>query len=975
MPGFLIFTPMPSRLLLSARLRVPLFLLIAAASGPAEAALPPFNEILSAITLTETKSTTLTPAEFYARCDAYEAKSDGMSPEAAAAGWLALAEDYARVPPAEWGSDSPWGYDSTRFRALVRVLPRGEAWPALAAVIRRRPVTPKDRLAKPLALVAAGLSPESPESRALLTRFKDESISTNRDPLSAGPDMIRRFYAENSPEWRELMKAEWRESLAGLERPRGEFEWRSDREYLGEIPDLVTLFGEAEATRMLTRVLSSGRSIEVSEVRGEATRALLTKLAVAAAETMPQPAWFAVTPEAPPVLFETLSRRFPLNREAAGALAAYVEGRHAAGELVPVIERVRTDKGFSDMMSSALSYLDNNRVSPAEFFDLALACVQANPGAVKVEKMQKLAALAGRTAEWSAWVRTALASPDLPPHARAEYEDALTRAMLADDRVEEASARLLAQLAEPISEGQVAASGREVGDPIDRRVRAALTLWCLGDATGHPEWCARAVAAVEALETAYPEAAPDQSGIFYAMVPDLDLRAARVARRLLTMSNDPARANHDGSEELVVLFDAYARAGRHADAIAVLERAPQWGVSDLAELPDYAFDAARRARLAESLAALGRRDEALRVLDVSLEASPGSDALYQVLLAQLGPTESFLNRMEALCAANRFEERPLIWKASVLPAQGRLDEAERAVRAAIAIDPSDGEQGKGDRMRAYAVLADILEKKGDAESAAVYRGAVEAIRIGETADGLYEAGLLKRALARYEESLTKFADAYCVQSRLALRYLEAGDTEKAAQHYERAFELMPDSFGRVESHCFGCEGAFEGPLAQGVAERVFGAFLAKNPDHPRARYLMGYLRESQGRKEEAAAEYRRAVALDPDYLNAWVKLGDILPAVAPVPGESERCTDALRRLNPRASLPTPRVRTAADWDRARAADRTRPASLFPLKASAAKLASAPGARRPSRRFDRGARAELMENPWFALAVTEAERRH
>ena len=32
---------------------------------------------------------------------------------------------------------------------------------------------------------------------------------------------------------------------------------------------------------------------------------------------------------------------------------------------------------------------------------------------------------------------------------------------------------------------------------------------------------------------------------------------------------------------------------------------------------------------------------------------------------------------------------------------------------------------------------------------------------------------------------------------------------------------MPDSFGRVESHCFGCERAFEGQRAQSLAEKIF----------------------------------------------------------------------------------------------------------------------------------------------------------
>jgi len=87
----------------------------------------------------------------------------------------------------------------------------------------------------------------------------------------------------------------------------------------------------------------------------------------------------------------------------------------------------------------------------------------------------------------------------------------------------------------------------------------------------------------------------------------------------------------------------------------------------------------------------------------------------------------------------------------------------------------------------------------------------------------------RKALALYEEALGIFADAYCIQSRLALRYESLGDSENALKYYQRAFELMPDSFGRIESHCFGCEGAFGSPVAQGVAERVFTA-LAEKPD-------------------------------------------------------------------------------------------------------------------------------------------------
>ncbi len=64
------------------------------------------------------------------------------------------------------------------------------------------------------------------------------------------------------------------------------------------------------------------------------------------------------------------------------------------------------------------------------------------------------------------------------------------------------------------------------------------------------------------------------------------------------------------------------------------------------------------------------------------------------------------------------------------------------------------------------------------------------------------------------------ADAYCIQSRLAVRLSEPGQHELAAKHYEKALALMPDSFGRVESHGFGCEGAFGVTEAQSAAERT-----------------------------------------------------------------------------------------------------------------------------------------------------------
>ena len=207
---------------------------------------------------------------------------------------------------------------------------------------------------------------------------------------------------------------------------------------------------------------------------------------------------------------------------------------------------------------------------------------------------------------------------------------------------------------------------------------------------------------------------------------------------------------------------------------------------------------------------------------------------------------------------------------------------------------------KGDRLRVYAVLAEIRAAQGDAKQADLFRGAVAAIRLSEQADDLHGLGLLKRAIALYEESLKLFADAYCIQSRLAIQMADLGLFDEAEAHYRKAYELMPDSFGRIESHCFGCERAFSGERAQSLAEKVFTKLVQERPEKPQIHYLIGYLREQQGRYAEAVKSMKEAVRLDPDYLNAWVKLSNIGERIAISTEDRAAAATALIRLDPLA---------------------------------------------------------------------------
>jgi tetratricopeptide (TPR) repeat protein len=329
--------------------------------------------------------------------------------------------------------------------------------------------------------------------------------------------------------------------------------------------------------------------------------------------------------------------------------------------------------------------------------------------------------------------------------------------------------------------------------------------------------------------------------------------------------------------QLLLAAEFHSRRGHHARVLELLDRDPRWNASDLSQIlhekcPGTQTPLGHLAALA--LQAEQRPAEARAVVARMIREATPFDPTYELALSMFPPDELATMLGEG-AASDRFEERPLIWKAEWLRREKRLEEALKVIREAVAIDPSDGEIGKGRRMTAYVIWGRIARDLGDQTTAQLMQQVEKAIRLAESGDELEKAGLTSRAIAAYEDSLKFFSDAYCIQSRLALRLSEEGRTREAILHYERAFELMPDSFGRMESHCFGCEGAFRGKIAESTAERVFTRLIAENPRKPQLHYLMGYLREQNKKHAESLRHYTQAIELDPDYLNAWKKIAEL----------------------------------------------------------------------------------------------------
>jgi tetratricopeptide (TPR) repeat protein len=762
-----------------------------------------------------------------------------------------------------------------------------------------------------------------------------------------------------------------RDPVAAFEKQLGE----TPQAYLElTAPDLVKIAGRERAEALLTKALTM-TTWKLLVPAGDDTRQLAREITLKHVDQLKSPPWHLVDSAEALALYEALDKRFPLPGPTASGLFRSIFGgpqyqadsfdddgdrtRAAIFYLAGLIAAERIDdatalvRKLSDNERGA--YINGQELITAlaktgshrRAYEILRKIVSENPSSRLWQPYLALAAEVGKSAEALETVKTVAAKKDLKEEERQLAEPHLVRALLAADETAEAISRIRG--GQPSSQPSSAVTNQ----PLD----TALELARLGILLEKPDLAKEGIdAALSAMKDLSPEhfwGTSESAGQLAAMLRKLD-RGPEAAELLIAAMQKGVQApNLDFASRtrklrplLIELLATYHRAGRHADIVSLIDKAPYWGYADLAGFieEDDADGRPVGYYLAAALAATDRKAEARKIVEVLLDLRPGYDPAYELLVQVIPDRDEAMARLDALVGADRFEERPLIWKADLLRAAGRLVEAEQTARKAIAIDPSDGEQPRGDRMRAYAVLASILEAKiagpKTAKEAQLYRNVVKAIRMSEDADQLHAAGLLRRAVRLYKQSLAIFADAYCIQSRLAVQLAESGDFEAAEPHYRKAYELMPDSFGRVESHCFGCEGAFRGTLAQKIAEEVFTRLAKERPDKPQTHYLLGYLREQQGRYADAVDPLRRAVKLDPDYLNAWTALADLPQEAGLPPAEREAAAFNIIRLDPRqrhSHVSLHSVRDArALWaavERAATQQPVRPTSLYALPAA------------------------------------------
>lgn len=881
------------------------------------------------------------------RIDAFNKTKAKLSAKDAAAGWLEMYDFAVENEP----------YES--LQSVIKALPQPSVWPALVKAIEARKLSDD--------------ASTQANAREHLLRLFAHTLTANRD--AAKEDLIvveglvkdltgyqksnaeqmvlrlKQYGAEASDSKDDIVESLAQRIAAA----------KHSRQFGGldsvRVPDLVTLVGRKKARELLGEALR--QPVLITLTQGDDTAELARKLALDMVDQMQVPQWALVHSLDSTKLYEAIRDRFvekpeppkpvetnaDVDPEAAAAFRAMIAavglGRRPSAEaseepwalrsarqgaeayyLLGLIVADRSDEAIAFLKQQVETNSDQaidipygalEQLQDRGFSDHVYAfwhkVLSDDPTLPVWDPFIEAASHAGRKDEMLTLVAKAVQAGDGSIEQQQKLAKIQADALLAADLIDEAQ--------EPLYRGlELGLSGKATED-MERTTREiARTLFDAGRFLGRDEWLQQSlkILLVDSKDEYHYRSDSDKVGVLmqlgrYAEAEQTLLKALKQA--VAKQASDEFGYDNSAQRLLMRLALLYDKLDRHDDVLTLVREAKWWGATDLVAFLQSDRDLV--LAVGRALFADGKQDAARKIAISLLFEDGGNDDVYKLLIAIDGAgAMPFLDR---LYEYDKFEERPLIWKARLLLDSGKVDDAERIVKQAIAIDPSDGEQGKGDRMRAYAVLADIHRARGDLEKADFFDNIVRSIRKSENADDAYAAGLLSRGIKMYRDALDLFADAYCIQSRIARNLYKMGLVDEAGEHYRRAFELMPDSFGYMESHCFGCEGAFSGPLAQNIADEVFTKMAKEQPHKPQVFYLLGYLRQNQDRDEEALAMYRKAVDLDPNYINAWDKIESLSKAMRLPTKVHDDATFQIARLDPQRRHKHPDLGSVADFER------------------------------------------------------------
>lgn len=885
-----------------------------------------------------------------------------LAPGEAARQWYQLLVEFLKLADQSDMSEFSWSMSQSLYTDMFVHIPGPDSWPELQRLVEKN---------------AAGLTPR----RQALLQILFARLREDDSGVSAGLDSLKKALAEDGKKPGVMHKYEslerqlrhagsttgsavdrFQAKMATLRSmPQGVGLWLS-------IPDLLAVTDEATARKLLQEAIALPDT-ELQFDSANKTLDLAKQVALENIGKLKKPRWDLVSSLNSLPLYEAMEKKFvkkaaakkPASNDPADALLRLFGGsqtEHTEPELDYDSDKVKAQVyHYLDLiLAGREAEADEVFVYSNSFFNSLRSAVESNsyqlPESVYRNLLDKLDDRAVNFEDlWVSAENLARQNHDLPA-----YAERLKTAIEGSPKAA-AKARLLHRLGQvyfelnrpddavhwllKVADKSDEATNHYSGDEALRLVFKA------GKALKRQDYVDQAL---EALQK-QPEKEPGfsflgdfsrQEILFEALLDQQRLAEAEEAIRnsLISALAEKDAAPEKLSGQLYWLVRIYSKAGRSADIMELLDRAPWWGRADLNGVISTA-DVSFSMAVAKAFNAVGRGPEAEKLLKKTILKNPSADTAYDLLTSLTGTAS--IPWLEKLSTRDPFEERPFIWKAVVLHRAGDLKGAEEAARHAMKVDPTDGEQPKGQRLLSYKVLADILADAGQTSEAHTLKRIVAAVRLAEQGDELNEIGLAQQAVEVYRQASADFSDAYCVEWRLARRLQEQGDEEGARRHYEKAFQMMPNQFGRLANLCFGCEEVFTAGLSQSVAERVLQQIASEPDPKPIVFDLLGQLRQAQGDYVDAARYFRKAATLDPSYFDAWQHLRGIADEAFLSPEEKKAVAVRLVELDPflqHYQAISDDVPPALLW---RAGERNREwgleqmQDLYPLKASQERL--------------------------------------
>ncbi|RYG36724.1 hypothetical protein EON81_08910, partial [bacterium] len=579
-----------------------------------------------------------------------------MAPAVAAQKWLVI---FDALDKGTGSAEMAMGMGGQEdFGSLVGVLPAPESWPEITKGIRQRTAKmPKGLRPASLNVFAEMLTGDAASQWKAMAEVMPYSKERN-----GGGYYIQALYqalAQRTGDKARLLRAM---TMAGATQPG-----------TGEtvvVPDLVAMVGVAEAEKSLTKLLSTSTKL-LYITQGKRTKELAARLALAHVKTLKVAQWGLVSSPRDTKLYEALGTRFgtikakggyTTREQAASRARSYyliglvLEGREA--EALKIAKALGAALNNSDLFSNDDPDIEA-LVGTPKFTKFLGELVKGNPKSSLWTLYTVSATRSRNVPAIVASLNAELSRPNLSADTRAALRTRLASAYLAMDKVDEG----LAVMKKLLSDAPTGAQGAGGGVTLYTAIQYAR----IGHLLNRPAVVEEGLAMAKKLGLGQP--GMEFMGASYSLV-DLLMDLGRPAEaEKIAIANYAAYATMGDSmvgmggmqtnPGLSTLLTVYYKQNRPEEVRILLDKAPDWGMSDISELAaanSYTSDGGEGSSgfiAAWALAKTGETAKAEALIYRVLANSPGFDPAYSLFVELKG--KDSLPALDRLFSADQFQ--------------------------------------------------------------------------------------------------------------------------------------------------------------------------------------------------------------------------------------------------------------------------------------------------------------------------------